>query len=76
MRCTAIREVIAQHAGTHAVFNLRSASNNQRKDAAIETPAWTATNLLGTLSMYTTRTPKLNYYILQNVWQQYGLASH
>lgn len=64
MRSTAIREAVTQHSGTHAISNLRSVNNNQSKDAAIETSAWAATNLLGTLGMYT-RTPKLHYYILQ-----------
>lgn len=73
MRSTAIREVITQRAGTCAIFNLRSANNSQSKDAAIETSAWAATNLLG---MHTTRTPKLHYYILQTAWQQSGLVPY
>ena len=76
MKSTATREVMTQRAGTHAIFNLKSANNSQSKDAAIETSAWAATNLLCTLGMYTKRTPKLHYYILQTVWQQYGLVPH
>lgn len=76
MRSTAIREVITQRVGTYTIFNLRSVNNSQSKDAAIGTSAWAATNLLGTLDMYTTRNPKLHYYILQTVWQQYGLVPH
>lgn len=68
MSSTAIRDLITQHVGTHAVFNLRS----QSKDAAIGTSAWAATGVWG---MRTTRTPEV-YYILQTAWQQYDLAPH